>query len=249
MLRHTKRERCIFWINCISSRSTKNINYEKSWRKGKGSNWWSVIWNKKKECYYKGSTFHKNLDWNASRSIRMPKVNTTLSTRHPRDSIVDLVEGTPLMEGTTKMSEKQIFLFHDSFVLIPITDEVNLYGRLPRVCCYLSIAARVMSNLSGLLVDNVLNLIILNHYLTLDDEENTLGSLPQKYSAIHSSIHPTARSSQSTRSQNEQLSFPIASAHQRAVKKTRWGEDQQIAKVEQDFHFGEADRCSRAIAR
>ena len=44
----------------------------------------------------------------------MLKANTTLSTRHPRDSIVDLVEGTPLMEGTTKMSEKQIFLFHDT---------------------------------------------------------------------------------------------------------------------------------------
>jgi len=47
----------------------------------------------------------------------MPKANIILSTRHPKVLIVDSVEVTRLMEETMKTSEKQIFLFHDSFVL------------------------------------------------------------------------------------------------------------------------------------
>jgi hypothetical protein len=52
----------------------------------------------------------------------MPEKNTILSTRHPKGLIVDLAEGTRLMEETAKMNEKQIFLFHDSFVLLANVD-------------------------------------------------------------------------------------------------------------------------------
>ncbi len=81
-----------------------------------------MTWNKKKDFYYKDSVFQKNFDWNASKSIRMPEKNTILSTRHPKGLIVDLAEGTRLMEETAKMNEKQIFLFHDSFVLLANVD-------------------------------------------------------------------------------------------------------------------------------
>jgi len=38
MLRHIKKEKCISLTNCISSKSTKNRNWERSWRKEKGNN-------------------------------------------------------------------------------------------------------------------------------------------------------------------------------------------------------------------
>lgn len=81
ILKRTRSEKYIFWINWNSLRITNNGDSKIKSNREKGRRVWSWKWKKKRKLYLKDSLFLKSSDSSAKNNMKTPRENIIPSTR------------------------------------------------------------------------------------------------------------------------------------------------------------------------